>query len=63
VQPDWVVVYRFDTIANVSTWINSATRQERLAVGQQFLLDEPREPFALRGGGCVTRPGRIEPAS
>ena len=29
VQPDWVVVYRFDSVAHVQAWINSATRQER----------------------------------
>ena len=27
-QPDWVVVYRFDSVANVQAWINSATRQD-----------------------------------
>ena len=35
-QPDWVVVYRFDSVAHVQAWINSATRQDRLADGQQF---------------------------
>ncbi|WP_406730554.1 hypothetical protein [Streptomyces sp. NBC_01794] len=24
-QPDWVVVYRFDSIAHLQVWINSAT--------------------------------------
>ena len=24
VQPDWVVVYRFDSVAHVQAWINSA---------------------------------------
>ena len=33
VQPDWVVVYRFDSVAHVQAWINSATRQECLADG------------------------------
>lgn len=37
VQPDWVVVYRFDSVSNLQAWINSATRQDRLAAGQQFL--------------------------
>ena len=33
VQPDWVVVYRFDSVAHVQAWINSATRQDRLDRG------------------------------
>ena len=36
-QPDWVVVYRFDSVANVQAWINSATRQDRLVEGRQYL--------------------------
>jgi hypothetical protein len=43
VQPDWVVVYRFDSIANVQTWINSATRQDRLAAGRQYLECPPTQ--------------------
>jgi uncharacterized protein len=37
VQPDWVVVYRFDTVANLQAWINSATRQDKLSAGQRFI--------------------------
>jgi len=40
VQPDWIVVYRFDSIANVQAWMNSATRQERLPTGRRY-LDRP----------------------
>lgn len=40
VQQDWVVVYRFDSIANVQAWMNSATRQDRLGTGKH-LLDGP----------------------
>jgi uncharacterized protein len=43
VQPEWVVVYRFDSIANVAAWINSATRQERLAVGRKYLDGPPTQ--------------------
>ncbi|MDT5334551.1 MAG: uncharacterized protein QOD90_56 [Mycobacterium sp.] len=43
VQPDWVVVYRFDSIANVQAWINSATRQDRLAAGQKYLDGPPTQ--------------------
>src|SRR5262245_11717947 len=52
VQPDWVVVYRFDSVANVSAWINSAARQDRLAVGQQY-LDRPPTQQVL---GCAAKP-------
>jgi uncharacterized protein len=53
VQPDWVVVYRFDTMANVQAWINSATRQDRLAAGQQY-LDGPATQQVVGGGAKPT---------
>lgn len=37
VQPDWGVIYRFDTLANLEVWLNSATRQDRLAEGAKYL--------------------------
>jgi uncharacterized protein len=49
VQPEWVVVYRFDSIPHVMAWLNSATRQERLAVGQAF-FDGPGTQQVLGGG-------------
>lgn len=52
VQPDWVVVYRFNSVAHVQAWINSATRQEQLAQGQQF-FDGPGTQQVISGG---TRP-------
>jgi antibiotic biosynthesis monooxygenase (ABM) superfamily enzyme len=48
VQPDWSVVYRFDTIANLQAWINSATRQDRLPAGRQY-LDAPPTQQVIRG--------------
>ena len=30
------MIYRFNSIANLQAWINSATRQDRLAEGQHF---------------------------
>jgi antibiotic biosynthesis monooxygenase (ABM) superfamily enzyme len=48
VQPDWVVVYRFDSIANVQAWINSASRQDRLAVGRTY-LDGPQTQQVVGG--------------
>ncbi len=55
VQTDWVVVYRFDSVAHVQTWINSATRQERLAVGQQY-FDGPGTQQVVGGGARATDP-------
>ncbi|MFC9789354.1 antibiotic biosynthesis monooxygenase [Rhodococcus sp. NPDC127528] len=49
VQPDWVVVYRFDSVANVQAWINSATRQDRLDHGQRY-LDGPATQQVITGG-------------
>jgi hypothetical protein len=48
VQPDWGVIYRFDTIANLQAWFNSATRQDRLAAGRAF-LDRPPTQQVIRG--------------
>jgi antibiotic biosynthesis monooxygenase (ABM) superfamily enzyme len=42
-QPDWVVVYRFDSIANLRAWLNSATRQERMAIGSQYFDGPPTQ--------------------
>ncbi|OUS95748.1 antibiotic biosynthesis monooxygenase [Rhodococcus sp. NCIMB 12038] len=50
VQPDWVVVYRFDSVAHVQAWINSATRQERLDQGQPY-FDGPATQQVITGGG------------
>ena len=33
VQPDWTVVYRFDSVVHVQNWLNSATRQDLLDRG------------------------------
>lgn len=55
VQPDWVVVFRFDSIAHVQAWINSATRQERLAAGDQF-LDGPGTQQVIGGGARPSDP-------
>ena len=55
-QPDWVVVYRFDSVANVQAWINSATRQERLAAGRQY-LDGPATQQVV--GGAAKPPDQL----
>ena len=48
-QPDWVIVYRFDSIAHVQAWINSATRQDYLDSGRQF-FDGPATQQVVSGG-------------
>lgn len=55
VQPDWVVVYRFDSVAHVQAWINSATRQERLDQGHQY-FDGPGTQQVISGGARPTDP-------
>ncbi|MCW2688140.1 MAG: hypothetical protein JWR37_3030 [Mycobacterium sp.] len=55
VQSDWVVVYRFDSVAHVQAWINSATRQNRLAAGQQY-FDGPGTQQVVGGGARPTDP-------
>lgn len=48
-QPDWVVVYRFDSIAHLQAWINSATRQSFLDRGGAY-LDGPATQQVVSGG-------------
>lgn len=36
-ESDWVLVYRFDSVANLRAWLNSSTRQDGLAIGAQYL--------------------------
>ena len=40
VQPDWVVVYTFDSVPNLQNWLNSSTRQQLLAQAAD-LFDGP----------------------
>jgi antibiotic biosynthesis monooxygenase (ABM) superfamily enzyme len=42
-QPDWVVIYRFDSLANLRGWLNSSTRQERLATGAEYFAGPPTQ--------------------
>jgi uncharacterized protein len=55
VQPEWVVVYRFNSIPHVMAWLNSATRQERLATAEKF-FDGPGTQQVLGGGARQTDP-------
>ncbi|MFC7447907.1 antibiotic biosynthesis monooxygenase [Rhodococcus daqingensis] len=53
VQPDWVVIYRFDSVANVQAWINSGTRQDWLDRGQHY-LEGPSTQQVITGGSRPT---------
>ncbi|WP_197383104.1 antibiotic biosynthesis monooxygenase [Mycolicibacterium mengxianglii] len=42
-RPDWGVVYRFDSLANLRTWLDSSTRQSLLAAGAEFVDGPPTQ--------------------
>lgn len=48
IQPDWVIVYKFDSVPNLQNWLNSSTRQR--------LLDEAADIFAGPGTRQVLSP-------
>jgi antibiotic biosynthesis monooxygenase (ABM) superfamily enzyme len=52
VQPEWIVVYRFDSVANVAAWINSSARQDNLAAGRQYFDGPPTQKVL----GGATKP-------
>jgi antibiotic biosynthesis monooxygenase (ABM) superfamily enzyme len=54
-QPDWVVVYRFDSIAHLQAWINGATRQSLLDIGRKY-FDGPGTQQVISGGTHPTDP-------
>ena len=49
VQSDWSVIYRFDSVPNLSAWINSATRQDRLAEGRRYCDGAPTQQIVTGG--------------
>jgi antibiotic biosynthesis monooxygenase (ABM) superfamily enzyme len=53
VQPDWGVVFRFDSVANLQAWINSATRQDWLGRGKEY-FDGPGTQQVIGGGARQT---------
>lgn len=55
-QPDWVVVYRFDSVANLQAWINSVARQDRLATGGEYLDGNPTQQVIA---GAATPPDQL----
>ncbi|MEU9145714.1 antibiotic biosynthesis monooxygenase [Streptomyces sp. NPDC048349] len=54
-QPDWVVVYRFDSVAHLQAWLNSATRQRLLDIGEKY-FDGPATQQVISGGTQPTDP-------
>ena len=48
---DWVVIYRFDSVANLHAWLDSSTRQEQLAIGKQYFDGTPTQQIV---GGTST---------
>jgi uncharacterized protein len=55
-QPDWSVIYRFDSIANLRAWIDSATRQDRLAEGRRYVDGPPTQQIV---SGAATAPDTL----
>ncbi|MGI9124347.1 MAG: antibiotic biosynthesis monooxygenase [Mycobacterium sp.] len=55
IQPDWVIVYRFDSVPNLRNWLNSATRQSLLDEAAD-LFDGPGTVQVLSQGGAITDP-------
>jgi antibiotic biosynthesis monooxygenase (ABM) superfamily enzyme len=49
VQPDWVVVYRFDSVVHLRNWLDSRTRQDLLDQGVEY-ADGPATQQVLTGG-------------
>ncbi|MFJ7775862.1 antibiotic biosynthesis monooxygenase [Streptomyces yangpuensis] len=54
-QPDWVVVYRFDSVAHLQAWLNSATRQNLLDIGSDY-FDGPATQQYISGGSQPADP-------
>jgi antibiotic biosynthesis monooxygenase (ABM) superfamily enzyme len=42
-ESDWVVIYRFDSNANLRAWLDSSTRQEHLAIGGKYFDGPPTQ--------------------
>lgn len=52
-QPEWLVVYRFDSVDHAQAWMNSGTRQDRLGDGRQY-CDGPATQQLVGGGSMPT---------
>ena len=56
VQPDWVVVYRFDSIAHVQAWINSAHAAGATRPPVSSIFDGPGTQQVIGGGARPADP-------
>ncbi|MEU5532007.1 antibiotic biosynthesis monooxygenase [Streptomyces sp. NPDC020362] len=48
-QDDWVVIYRFDSVAHLQAWINSATRQTFLDTGSKYFAGPATQQVVSSG--------------
>jgi len=55
VQSDWVIVYRFDSVAHAQNWLNSSARQDLLDEGAEF-FDGPGTRQVLSQGNQINEP-------
>ena len=53
-QPDWVIVYRFDSVAHLQAWINGATRQRVPRCRREYF--EARHPAGHQRRHAATDP-------
>ena len=55
IQPDWVIVYRFDSVPNLRNWLNSSTRQALIDEAAD-LFDGPGTVQVLSQSGEISDP-------
>lgn len=55
IQPDWVIVYKFDSVPNLQNWLNSSTRQALLNEAAD-LFDGPGTVQVLSQSGEISDP-------
>ena len=55
IQPDWVIVYKFDSVPNLRNWLNSSTRQTLLGQAEDF-FDGPGTVQVIAQDGEMADP-------
>lgn len=55
IQPDWVIIYKFDSVPNLQNWLNSSTRQTLLDQAAEF-FDGPGTVQVLAQDGAISDP-------
>ncbi len=55
IQPDWVIIYKFDSVPNLRNWLNSSTRQTLLDQAVDF-FDGPGTVQVLAQEGEIADP-------